>query len=390
MLPRDFSQISADLLHQICQEHWPESLVLEFKRELPAKDAKGRSEFLKDVCALANAGGGDLLFGIQERDGCADAMIAITADPPDSVARRLGQILDANVEPRLASVQFHPVSLDSGYVLVCRVAQSFVGPHRFRDDAGSWRFVVRAATHTADLTYDQLRRAFDRTSTLIEQAKQFRNERLGRIISGQIWRPIVPGPICAAHAIPLAAMAGAISFDVRDLYHRYLPFMLPGWNGASRSLNLDGLVVHPGDVTDASRSHTQVFRSGAIEIVRTAVRDGRMHAASVSIIYRDAIKRFVLIMQRAGFTGPVAIAIALLLARQAPMVVPGGETSTATVDREHLVLPPIWVDSIEAEDFERLAQTQLDILWQSLGEERCRLYDAENRWTGGDFPIHFG
>jgi predicted HTH transcriptional regulator len=43
-----------------------ESRRLEFKEQLPGRDDKGLVEFCKDVTALANAQGGDLLFGVRE------------------------------------------------------------------------------------------------------------------------------------------------------------------------------------------------------------------------------------------------------------------------------------------------------------------------------------
>ncbi len=66
MLSTRLGDIDAVLLDQACAENWPESQTLEFKRQLPAKDDSGRVEFLKDVSALANAEGGDLVFGIAE------------------------------------------------------------------------------------------------------------------------------------------------------------------------------------------------------------------------------------------------------------------------------------------------------------------------------------
>lgn len=78
MLPIEIAKIDEVLLTAICRERWPESQTLDFKRLLPANDEKGKQEFLKDVCAFANAGGGDLMYGVQEKPaGQADQIIPI-------------------------------------------------------------------------------------------------------------------------------------------------------------------------------------------------------------------------------------------------------------------------------------------------------------------------
>jgi len=59
MLPGQINVIDESLLQAACTEQWPESQTLDFKRELPGIDDRAKQEFLKDVCAFANASGGD-------------------------------------------------------------------------------------------------------------------------------------------------------------------------------------------------------------------------------------------------------------------------------------------------------------------------------------------
>ena len=102
------------MLQEGCQQRWPESQTLDFKRELPGPSSRFTHEFLKDVCAFANADGGDLVYGIAERNGVADAITPITNSGPDEVSRRLTQMLDAGIEPRLSGIAMHPVTIGAG------------------------------------------------------------------------------------------------------------------------------------------------------------------------------------------------------------------------------------------------------------------------------------
>ena len=70
MLTAELDRIDEALLHQICEDRVREGQV-DFKKELPSKDERGKAEFLKDVCAFANADGGDLVYGVLDEDGRA-------------------------------------------------------------------------------------------------------------------------------------------------------------------------------------------------------------------------------------------------------------------------------------------------------------------------------
>ena len=126
MLPQTLATIDEKFLKQVCEDQWPESQTLEFKAVLPNKDEEGSQEFRKDVCALANADGGDLVFGISEKDGKANSILPITSVQVDATKRRLLQILESNVEPRIQGMQTHDCSLASGgFVLVPPMVKTF-------------------------------------------------------------------------------------------------------------------------------------------------------------------------------------------------------------------------------------------------------------------------
>ena len=207
MLANRLDEINEELLNQVCSEQWDESPTLEFKAVLPqpAPDDKPKQEFLKDVTALANAGGGDIVYGIAEINGKANARLPISESthPADATQRRMGQWLESGVEPRIGGLDMYPVRLASGdYILVIRVPASFQRPHRSKVGA-YWQWPVRSGTHTADLTYSQLRDAFDRGATLGERARRFRDERLTSVIAGTTGRPLRAGPRCVVHLLPI-------------------------------------------------------------------------------------------------------------------------------------------------------------------------------------------
>lgn len=386
MLSTRLCDIDAALLDQACAENWPESQTLEFKRQLPAKDDSGRVEILKDVTAFANAEGGDLVFGIAEVDAKASQIQYISgkSEPIDATRRRLGQILEASVEPRINGIEFQPILRPAGdYVLIIRVPDSFQKPHRYRVDAAATRWVIRQDTHIVDLTYNQIRNAFDRGATLAERARRLREERLSQILIGRVGVPMPTGPRCVVHLTPIAAMAGSATADVARLYNDYQHFMFRDWGGATRDLNLDGLLVHPGKTA----AYVQIFRTGALEAVRTvgAINNPGKFIPSLTTsgFIRDAVHKFIDALRSWNINGPALLSVALVdvgeyqLAYQNAYSV----TSISGADRPNLILPEVWIPRVEAVDnADTLVQPLLDIMWQSFGLQRCEFFGPDGKW----------
>ena len=68
MLSDDIEKISEEELLSLEANEIPESITLEFKRDLNLGDRKKKAEAAKDVSALANTVGGRICYGIDERD----------------------------------------------------------------------------------------------------------------------------------------------------------------------------------------------------------------------------------------------------------------------------------------------------------------------------------
>lgn len=110
MLSPQLTDIDADLLTAACNERWSETETLDFKETLPGIDDRSKQEFAKDVCAFANANGGDLVFGIRDEQGHAAEVTPIdpAANPLDATRRRLGQLLESNIEPKVDGTDLPP------------------------------------------------------------------------------------------------------------------------------------------------------------------------------------------------------------------------------------------------------------------------------------------
>jgi len=390
MILTELEKIDAGLLKRLCNERCPESQTLDFKRLPPGKDAKGKSEVLKDVCSMANSEGGDIVYGIGEdkEEGGASEIFPISGESEDELLRRVGQVLDAGLEPRIVGLRLKTVKVDTGYVFIIRIPASFNGPHRYTLDGNS-KFVMRNGTHTSELTYDQLRGSFDRTATLTDRAREFRSNRLEMIGERQTVLPMMPGPICAVHLIPIAGLAGRRTVDVLPVFREIRPLMFTDWGGgASRIMNFDGVLAYPHRDEKGVPSYSLVFRNGSIEFSRHGGRfidddATTVPATTVTDFFRNATVRAIEIAKLLGMAGPAVLGFALLDVKD----VTWGTSSyfshrgAPKGDRRHMILPETWIEGIDLlGDVDTVVQPMLDLLWQCFGSERCPDYTNEGVW----------
>ena len=104
-------QIDASVLDRLRDDSVCEGRHLEFKEKLPGQLTEDKKEFLADVTAFANTGGGDLLYGVREKRDAGDKPTGEIQDIPgladlnfDAERTRLENILLNGVEPRLPPI----------------------------------------------------------------------------------------------------------------------------------------------------------------------------------------------------------------------------------------------------------------------------------------------
>lgn len=387
MLLQPLERLDAGLLIRLCDDKCPESQTLEFKRDLPGNSDKDKHELCKDVAALANTDGGDLVFGIDEKAGGAGSISAIVGEPSDAAMRRIAQVLDAGIEPRIQGLKMRHVDVPDGYSLILRVPASFDGPHCIRTN-NNRRFVMRNGTSITDMSFDQLRGAFDRTATLADRARRFIAERVQLIANRETASPLMAGPYWVAHLVPIAGLAGRKTVDLRSIYTRaFIEFLGQGWHGGGRTFNFDGLLVHPGGLQDDGyHAYNHIFRNGALEgaqvggairEVAPGVEKSIVWSLDMSKFFHYSIKTFLASVKTWGFAGPAVLGVAILNVKGYELGIGGvfHRFSHATADRPHLIPSDVWIEDIDSVDVDGAIRPLLDTLWQAFGAERCLDFD---------------
>ncbi len=393
MLHASLDKIDEVFLRQLCVDGVAESGTLDFKRELPAPGDAGRVEFLKDASALANCEGGDLIYGVDERDGCAATLMPVVGLPVDDAKRRFSQMLDT-LEPRIQGIRMHAVETDGGFVLIVRVPASFDGPHSIKINGTNRRFVMRNGTTTSDMSYEQLRFAFDRTASLVARADDAIEQRVGAIVNKRARRLLEDGAICSINFVLLGGLAGRMPIDIPlvNSGNGWLQLLDPTWGGGSNSMNLDGLLVFPGGSAQEPKwGYTQLYRDGGLECVSLVGHSVPGQGADRKLVFstdlakfcRRSVDVFIKLAKTYDLTGPALLNVSLLHVDgyELGLAQAWHRFNRAFTDRPHLVLPNVLIPNIETATVDAVVKPQLDLLWQAFDVSGCTEYDKTGNWA---------
>src|SRR5687768_16415257 len=102
LLGKNFDDIDAATIQSLVAAGVTESAHLDFKRESYGGADGDKKELLKDVSSFANCLGGHLVIGVDEDDGAASALTALSLSDVDGELLRLESIVRTGIEPAIA------------------------------------------------------------------------------------------------------------------------------------------------------------------------------------------------------------------------------------------------------------------------------------------------
>jgi hypothetical protein len=365
-----------------------ESKAIEYKRQLPGNSDSERKEFLADVVSFANASGGDILYGVDAKDGVPIACPGLESLNADAERLRLESAIRDGIEPRIPGTQIHVVpGGEKGPVLIIRLRRSWIGPHMVTFKGAS-RFYSRTGAGKFQLNVTEIRSAFGGTAELTEQIRRWRDQRLSLLISNDGPMKLMSNDWLAMHLIPLESMDGIQRIETSaygGLRTTFPPLASSGW---SRRINLEGFATYSANdaTTEGAMSYTQVFRSGQIEAVAANLldrRNGKLYLASVwyekTIV--DGLREYLKGLRDVGIEPPIVVFLAMNGVKGAVMTVSvHGIDRVDAIDRELLVLPEIVVDAYPA-DPASVLRPAFDAVWNACGLPRSQNYDDQGKWN---------
>ena len=126
--------ISDRLLDEAVAAGVPETDDLDWKSELPPASGLPLTDFPKDVAAMANRGGGLIVYGVKESQGAAVVRVDV-GDVSEAHERSLRSVAVTSITPPVFGLKVHRLSSGGMRAIVVQVPPSTDGPHLiYRND----------------------------------------------------------------------------------------------------------------------------------------------------------------------------------------------------------------------------------------------------------------
>lgn len=382
-------QIDAALINDICQGQWPESQTLEFKREWYSSSEKDRDEMLKDICAMANTDGGILLYGIEQQNGKAFSTSPIRGVNASDLVAQLGKRLAALVKPSAPRLRYSEIEVEGGFVLAIKVERSLTGPYCYGLNNGDSKFVKRIVEGTAQMSYEDIRSAFNAEGQVLEAARAFIRQRIGLFKSDEA--PVVYGEGSAVviHLVPLSSFSStqAVDLSVIDLSATG-KLRLVGEPSKAKP-NIDGLRLSPGNALHRLDGQVQIFRRGSIEYSASVGPKAYLdhgHLTPSTVLDWDlmqqvfnAVHCVIESVRLLRIEGPCVLACSLLTSRGAVLSSdpPKSLNHFLVSDRAQMEMPALFIEDPAELSLLNTSREILNFLWQGFGALSCWMFNQD-------------
>ncbi len=410
-------KITASDIERLIISGVAESVWLDFKRDDYSDKAKeSRKERLKDISAMANSEGGDILVGLDEDDeGFAGELTPIEITNPDDYQLRLRGIIRENFDPPISGIDLALIESgmalgDGGakrYYVVVRIPQSMNAPHMAKGGLG--RFYIRNGTRNDPATTQEIGNLLVRSKKMQERALEFHdargeellaernalsvtipNRRLGPGLGGirGTGSPSYQRGFFLAHLTPLSRSEPHVELNLKSSVDvplgQYATF-------SKAEITIDGLKSlftndgkPDGWIMKYRNGTIEAFRVGMVyqadpgpdmppaELAHELIEDFIADFPSDILEASDILSKNPSIFSLTIFevSSVVSSSSGLLTGRFGPRI-----------DRNIVSLPPIFLEpGITKAEARRAVRPMLDALAGLAGVGASKLYDEEGNW----------
>lgn len=385
-------EIEETNLQQLINAQVPESRTLDYKRDLEVSTPDQRKEFLADISSFANASGGHLIIGIDESGGIPTTINGVSVPDPDAEVLRLENIIRTGIDPRIPGLETRAISLSSGdYVLIFRIPQSWISPHMVTL-RGTSRFFSRNSAGKYQLDVTELRNAFILSESASERIRNFRIDRINKIMTGDTPVSLEEGAKEALHLVPLQSLSTDRQADLdvfikdhaTDLYRILHPRNLTDWRH-----NFDGiLIINAPQTVGVARWYIQLFRNGITEFVGVVAKP-EVHDISYKF-ERNFIEILPKLLEYQHLMQVQPPIISLLsMVNVNGYTIAGQKQSwdraqTFPIDRDVLAVPEIIIEDMACDPTQTL-KPLFDPVWNAAGWPRSMNYQED-----GSYSLNWG
>jgi len=380
---KDLDDITEADIRVLIENQVSENRQLEYKRDLPGNTDSEKKEFLADISSFSNASGGNIIYGLEEKDGIPKSIKGITSSNVDQDIARLNSIIQSGLSPRIPGLRMKVLSFTGvNNLLIIRIPRSWVLPHMVSFQNYS-RFYSRNINGKYPLEIQEIKSLFIASQNIVEKVRNFRAERIGNIIAEETPIPVEKGAKIVLHIIPLNAFELERVFDLSIVQNWPQPIYTNGWSGR---YNFDGYftfsTIRKETIAD---TYVQFFRNGIVEAVETFLLSGE-NKIIPSIEYELELLRrttdYLKTLRELSVEPPIIIMLSLIGVKGYAMSAEGywRPDRTPTIEKDVLTIEPVVMEKYE-DDLQIIFKPIFDSVWNAAGWPRDENY-KEGKWVG--------
>lgn len=238
--------LTLELIEKAIEAGLEETADFDMKRVVPnLKEDKSKQEIAKDIAAMANSGGGWIIYGVGE--GASD--IAGSVHPCEWTATEEQQMLNiayTKIDPPVVGLEFNKISCgensDKKLVLM-HIPDSVDAPHFARAEKNNFSAPRRNGPHTKPMTYRDIERGFrERFQRGAEQEKTLQDyfEQAAEALNPE------QGVFLAIAAVPVTPKISAAPVSEETMYQYANQMLNPGFlHNFERTMHEIGFPPNP-------------------------------------------------------------------------------------------------------------------------------------------------
>jgi len=386
----ELEKITEDDLRSLIDDRVCESSTIDYKKTWDCVTDVKKRELLCDVSAMANTNGGDIVYGMQEGDdelkGFPVELVGLNNFHSDPEISKIENLLRDSVHPRIIGIKMRAFTLkNNNWILLIRAPMSFNSPHMVRH-AGITRFCGRNSNGKYDLDVNEIRSAFLGNETCYERIRNFRLDRINKLLSGASMVKLKSDNLVIMHLLPVMGLSKEIRLDVEDFNRPMdINLLMPlGSVGFDRSYNFNGLLTCDEPLEKVHESYLQIWRNGFIESVNSEFLVGNTEKTlpvySIEPEVVVALRRFVVLLRALGISVPYVLCLSLLNVRG--FSIPndqGYQKLTPTIDCDNLLCDETLIEG-EGKSAEAILRPAFNQIWNACGYERDQYFDNDGQF----------